>query len=335
MSKVILTGIQSSGHPHLGNYFGAIKPIIDFSKDEKNKTILFIADIHSLTTIKDAKERQDNIYSTLATFLSLGFNFEKNILFKQSDVAQVCELQFYLSCFTPYTMLTGAHSFKDKSENLSDVNVGLFTYPVLMASDILMYDADLVPVGKDQKQHLEMTRDIATKFNNLYGHYFTIPESFTIDNQMIVPGIDGRKMSKSYGNIIDPFQEEKKLRKSINRIVTNSVGVNDPKDYNTCTVFQLFSLFATDIEKQEMIQKYQNGIMYSEAKTMLFEKLMSEFEKHRIEYNKIINDRDYLNSVLRTGASKANQIATKKIKTIKEIIGLSNYEHNRAKSFQH
>jgi tryptophanyl-tRNA synthetase len=333
MNNVILTGVQSSGHPHLGNYFGAIKPVIDFSKSKANKTILFIADIHSLTTIKDAKERQDNIYANLASFLSLGFDFDKNILFKQSDVPQVCELQFYLSCFTPYTMLTGAHSFKDKSENLSDINAGLFTYPVLMASDILMYDVDLVPVGKDQKQHLEMTRDIATKFNNLYGHYFTIPESFTIENQMIIPGIDGRKMSKSYGNFIDPFQDERKLRKTINRIVTNSAGVNDPKDHTTCTVFQLYSLFATDSEKQVLIQKYQDGIMYSEAKTMLFEKIMEEFEKPRVEYNKIINDKDYLNSVLRIGANKANQIASKKIKTIKEVIGLS-HENSRIKSYQ-
>lgn len=326
--KTILTGIQSSGRPHLGNYFGAIKPIIDFSKNRKNRTILFIADIHSLTTIKDAKERQENIYATLATFLSCGFDFESNILFKQSDVPQVCELQFYLSCFTPFTMLTGAHSFKDKSENLSDINCGLFTYPVLMASDILMYDADLVPVGKDQKQHLEMTRDIAIKFNNTYGHYLNVPESFTIDNQMIIPGIDGRKMSKSYGNIIDPFAEENKLRKTINRIVTNSAGVNDPKDHTNCNVFQLFSLFASDSEIQVMVDKYQRGIMYSEAKTMLFEKIMEEFEKPRTEYNKIINDKDYLNSVMGIGAEKANQIASKKIKTIKEVIGLSHAARN-------
>jgi len=177
--KTILTGIHSSGKPHLGNYFGAIKPVIDFSKGQ-DKTILFIADIHSLTSIKNAQERKDNIYSALATFLSLGFNYQKNILFKQSDVAEVCELQFYLSCLTPYSMLTGAHSFKDKADNLTDVNLGLFTYPVLMAADILMYDADLVPVGKDQKQHLEMTRDIATKFNNQYGNYFSVPDGFYV-----------------------------------------------------------------------------------------------------------------------------------------------------------
>lgn len=325
MGKIILTGIQSSGKPHLGNYFGAIKPIMDFSKSS-NKTILFIADIHSLTTIKDAKLRQENIYSVLTTFLSLGFDFNKNILFKQSDVSEVCELQFYLSCFTPYTMLTGAHSFKDKSENLSDVNAGLFTYPVLMAADILMYDADLIPVGKDQKQHLEMTRDIAIKFNNQYGHYMTVPESFTVENQMIIPGIDGRKMSKSYNNYIDPFEDEKKLRKTINRIVTNSVGINHPKDHTTCNVFQLFSLFATESEKDEMIKRYQNGIMYSEAKTALFEKIMDEFAKPRLEYNKIINDKKFLEEVLLIGKIKAKQIANQKMKTIKEILGFSNSE---------
>jgi tryptophanyl-tRNA synthetase len=318
--KTILTGIQSSGKPHLGNYFGAIKPVIDFSKGQ-DKTILFIADIHSLTSIKNAQERKDNIYSALATFLSLGFDFKKNILFKQSDVAEVCELQFYLSCFTPYSMLTGAHSFKDKSDNLSDVNLGLFTYPVLMAADILMYDADLVPVGKDQKQHLEMTRDIATKFNNQYGDYFTVPDGFFVENQMIIPGIDGRKMSKSYNNYIDPFDTEKKLRKTINRIVTNSAGINDPKDPTTCNVFQLYSLFATDVEKTEMIEKYQNGIMYSEAKTALFEKIMDEFKTSREEYNKIISDKPYLDFVLNIGKEKASEIASRKMKMVKNILG--------------
>jgi tryptophanyl-tRNA synthetase len=320
MNNVILTGVQSSGHPHLGNYFGAIKPVIDFSKGQ-DKTILFIADIHSLTSIKNAQERKDNIYSALATFLSLGFDFKKNILFKQSDVAEVCELQFYLSCFTPYSMLTGAHSFKDKSDNLSDVNLGLFTYPVLMAADILMYDADLVPVGKDQKQHLEMTRDIATKFNNQYGDYFTVPDGFFVENQMIIPGIDGRKMSKSYNNYIDPFDTEKKLRKTINRIVTNSAGINDPKDPTTCNVFQLYSLFATDVEKTEMIEKYQNGIMYSEAKTALFEKIMDEFKTSREEYNKIISDKPYLDFVLNIGKEKASEIASRKMKMVKNILG--------------
>lgn len=318
--KTILTGIQSSGKPHLGNYFGAIKPIIDFSKGQ-DKTILFIADIHSLTSIKNAQERKDNIYSALATFLSLGFDYKSNILFKQSDVAEVCELQFYLSCFTPYSMLTGAHSFKDKSDNLSDVNLGLFTYPVLMAADILMYDADLVPVGKDQKQHLEITRDIASKFNNQYGKYFNVPDGFFVENQMIVPGIDGRKMSKSYNNYIDPFDTEKNLRKTVNRIITNSAGVNDPKDPTTCNVFQLYSLFATDVEKNEMIEKYQSGVMYSEAKTALFEKIMDEFKTSREEYNRIISDKHYLDFVLNIGKEKASEIATRKIKMIKNILG--------------
>lgn len=318
--KTILTGIQSSGKPHLGNYFGAIKPILDFPKRE-NRTILFIADIHSMTTIKDAKVRKDNIYSALATFLALGFDYRRNILFKQSDVPQVCELQFYLSCMTPYTMLTGAHSFKDKSENLSDINVGLFTYPVLMAADILLYDADLIPVGKDQKQHLEMTRDIATKFNNQYGHYFTVPESFIIENQMIVPGIDGRKMSKSYDNCIDPFSDEKTLRKTINRIVTNSAGIHDPKDYENCNVFKIYSLFSDETEIEVMKSRYRDGIMYSEAKSALFEKIMEHFEKPRIEYDKIIKDKTYLDGVLKIGSEKASGIASKKMGVIKSILG--------------
>jgi len=318
--KIILTGIQSSGKPHLGNYFGAIKPVIDFSKGQ-DKTILFIADIHSLTSIKDAQTRRDNIYSALATFLSLGFDFKKNILFKQSDVTEVCELQFYLSCITPYSMLTGAHSFKDKADNLADVNLGLFTYPVLMAADILMYDADLVPVGKDQKQHLEMTRDIATKFNNQYGKVMTIPDGFYVENQMIVPGIDGRKMSKSYNNYIDPFDTEKNIKKTVNRIVTNSCGVNDTKDYTTCNVFNIYSLFANNVEKQEMIDKYQKGIMYSEAKNILFEKIMDEFKTSREEYNKIISDKNYLDFVLKIGKEKAQEISSKKINLVRNILG--------------
>ena len=319
-NRTIISGVQSSGRIHIGNYFGSIKPTIDFSNGD-DKVILFIADIHSLTTIKDAKIRKENIYSALATFLSLGFDYKKNILFKQSDVPEVCELQYYLSCFTPYTLLTGAHSFKDKSENLSDVNVGLFTYPVLMAADILLYDADLVPVGKDQKQHLEMTRDIACKFNRQYGNCFTIPESFTIESQMIVPGIDGRKMSKSYNNYIDPFDTEKNLKRTVSRIVTNSAGVNDPKDYETCNVFKLYSLFATDSEILEMIEKYRSGIMYSEVKNMLFESIMNRFEAPREEYNRIISYKQYLDSILLVGKEKASEIASKKIKFVKEILG--------------
>ena len=318
--KTILTGIQSSGRIHIGNYFGAIKPILNFSKSS-DRTILFIADIHSLTTIKSAVDRKDNIYSAVATFLSLGFDYKKNILFKQSDVSSVCELQFYLNCFTPYSMLTNAHSFKDKSENLSDINVGLFTYPTLMAADILMYDADLVPVGRDQKQHLEMTRDISIKFNNQYGEYLTVPDGFYVESQMTIPGIDGKKMSKSYNNYIDPFDDEKKLRKSINRIITNSAGINDPKDYNSCNVFNLYKLFSTDAEQKTMIEKYQSGIMYSEAKTALFEKIMDEFKTSRIEYDKIIQDRHYLDFILNIGKEKASEIASKKIKMVRDILG--------------
>jgi tryptophanyl-tRNA synthetase len=318
--KNILTGIQSSGRIHIGNYFGSIKPILNLSKSS-DRTILFIADIHSLTTIKSGVERKDNVYSAAATFISLGFDYKKNVLFKQSDVSSVCELQFYLNCFTPYSMLSNAHSFKDKSSNLSDVNVGLFTYPTLMAADILMYDANIVPVGKDQKQHLEMTRDIAIKFNNQYGDFLTVPDGFYVENQMIIPGIDGRKMSKSYNNYIDPFDSEKKLRKSINRIVTNSAGVNDPKDHNNCNVFNLYILFSSESEQKSMIEKYQSGIMYSEAKDALFEKVMEEFRTSRIEYDKIIQDRHYLDFILNIGKEKASEIASRKIKMLRDILG--------------
>jgi len=320
--KTILTAITPSGHPHIGNYFGAIKPAIEFNNDEKNKTIVFIADIHSLTSLKDASIRKNNIYSVLASFIALGFDYDKNILFKQSDVSYHGEMMFYLSCSTPYTLLTGSHAFKEKSESLPDVNVGLFTYPVLMASDILLYDTDFVPVGKDQKQHMEITRDIAQKFNNDYGKVFKLPESYVIESQMIVPGIDGRKMSKSYNNYIDPFENEKKLRKTINRIVTDSKTPDEPKDPVKCNVYKLYSLFASEDEKIEMINKYYSGISYSEVKSKLFEKVMDHFSKSRVEYDKIINDYSFMDEVLKIGKDKAQSIASKKIEQVKIKMGL-------------
>lgn len=320
--KTIITGIQSSGRPHIGNIYGAINPIINFNKSE-NRTIAFIADIHSLTTIKDAGVRVNNTYSILASLLALGFDFEKNILFKQSDVSKVCELSFHLSCFTPYPMLANSHSFKEKSDNLSDVNVGLFFYPALMAADILLYDADLVPVGKDQKQHLEITRDIASKFNNQYGNIFKLPSSYMMEDTMIVPGIDGRKMSKSYNNYIDPFEEENKIKKCVFKIVTDSKGANDIKDPNSCNIYNIYSVIATDGEKEEMKAKYLNGSMsYGNAKSILFDSIINKFDNARKEYNKIINDKTYLDSILKIGAEKASEIADRKMNDIKRILGL-------------
>ena len=317
--KTVLTGIQSSGKPHIGNYFGAIKPIFELSKE--HNSILFIADIHSLTTVKNPAERKENLNALTAFFLSFGFDYNKNMLFKQSDIPQICELQFYLSCFIPYTLLTGAHSFKDKATNLTDVNVGLFTYPVLMAADILMFDADLIPVGKDQKQHLEITRDIACKFNNTYGNILKLPTAYYTEAQETIPGIDGRKMSKSYGNIIDPFIEENKLRKLINKIITDSKDVNAAKDYETDITFKLYQLFSSQSEIEELKEKYLNGLMYSEAKKYLFEKLNNYFKPHREEYNKILAATDYIQVVLNIGKEKALIKAENKITQIKKTLG--------------
>ena len=233
----ILTGIQSSGKPHLGNLLGAIIPAIELSKNKDNESFFFIADLHSLTTIKDPQVRTENVNAVAAAWLACGFDTSSNTFYRQSRVPACCELTWYLNCFTPYPMLANAHSFKDKSDRLADVNAGLFDYPVLMASDILLYDADYVPVGKDQKQHLEMTRDIASSFNHQFGETFVLPEALIDDNVMTIPGIDGQKMSKSYGNIIDIFQPEKKLRKNIMQIVTDSTPMEDPKDPDVCNVF--------------------------------------------------------------------------------------------------
>ena len=240
----ILTGIQSTGVPHLGNILGAIIPAIELSRDKNNESLFFIADLHSLTTIRDPKILKENTYATAAAWLAFGFDTKNNLFYRQSDVTEVCELTWHLNCFTPYPMLANAHSFKDKANRLSDVNTGLFTYPVLMASDILLYDAEIVPVGKDQQQQLEMTRDIAGSFNHVYGDTLVLPEAKFDERVMIVPGTDGQKMSKSYNNIIDIFLPDKKLRKQVMSIVTDSTPMEKPKDPSSCHVFSLFKLLA-------------------------------------------------------------------------------------------
>ena len=237
----ILTGIQSSGRQHLGNILGAIRPAIAMSEDPKNEAFLFIADLHSLTTVKDAQLRKDNLLATAAAWLACGLNPEKVVFYAQSDLVECTELTWYLNCFTPYPMLANAHSFKDKSDNLSDVNAGLFDYPVLMAADILLYDAEIVPVGKDQKQHLEITRDLASSFNHRYGDIFVAPEASIAEDVMTIPGTDGRKMSKSYGNVIDVFLPKNQLKKQIMSIVTDSTPLEEPKDNIHC--FSTFSSF--------------------------------------------------------------------------------------------
>jgi tryptophanyl-tRNA synthetase len=318
----ILTGIQSSGVPHLGNILGAIKPAIELSKDEKNQSFFFIADLHSLTSIKDAEQRKHNIASVTAAWLAFGFDTAKNVFYKQSDIPEVCELAWYLSCFTPFPMLTNAHSFKDKSDRLSDVNAGLFTYPVLMAADILLYDANIVPVGKDQKQHLEMTRDMANAINHKYGEVFVVPEASISEEVMIIPGTDGQKMSKSYNNYIDIFLPEKQLKKVVNKIITDSKEVEEPKDPETCNVFQIYKCLATKEQAKELEAKYRaGGLGYGQAKAYLFELIMDQFGSQRAEYLNLMDNKDELEKQLEIGADKARVEAAKVLTRLRNVLG--------------
>lgn len=319
----ILTGIQSSGRQHLGNILGAIRPAIELSRNPKNEAYLFIADMHSLTTIKDAATRKENILATAAAWLACGLDTDKVVFYRQSDIPQVAEMTWYLSCFTPFPMLANAHSFKDKSENLSDVNAGLFTYPVLMACDILMYDANIVPVGKDQKQHLEMTRDMARSVNHrLQQELLVIPEAQISEEVMVIPGTDGRKMSKSYGNVIDIFLPEKKLRKQIMGIVTDSTPMEEPKDPDTCNAFALYSLLATEEKIAEMRQNYLGGNYgYGHAKQALFELIMEEFKDERARFDELISNPENIEKLLLEGAKKAKPVADQVLGRFKEAIG--------------
>ena len=318
----ILTGIQSSGRPHLGNLLGAIIPAIELSKNPDNDSLFFIADLHSLTTIKDRATRIENTRAVAAAWLAFGFDTDKNIFYRQSHIPEVTELAWYFNCLTPFPMLANAHSFKDKADRLADVNAGLFTYPVLMASDILMYDADFVPVGKDQKQHLEMTRDIAISFNNKYGETFVVPESIIDDNVMTVPGTDGLKMSKSYGNTIDIFLPDKKLRKNIMGIVTDSTPLEEPKNPDTCNVFALYKLLASDEQITEMRNNYLGGNYgYGHAKQALFELITEKYKDERTAFTNYMDNPDILEEKLREGEEKARKIGREVLNKAKEKLG--------------
>jgi tryptophanyl-tRNA synthetase len=322
----ILTGIQSSGKPHLGNILGAILPAIQLSEQPGNESFLFIADLHSLTTLKDADTLKDNIRAVAAAWLACGLDTQKVVFYRQSRVAAYhTELTWYLSCITPYPMLANAHSFKDKSDRLADVNAGLFVYPVLMASDILLYDAHFVPVGKDQKQHLEMTRDMAETFNRTYGHTFVVPESRIDERMMVVPGIDGQKMSKSYGNYIDIFLPENELKKITKKIISDSTPLEAPKNPDTDITFKLFSLIANETDVETMRQNYLNGgYGYGHAKQALFEVMNSRFGQQRELFNYYYHENPAaLEQKLQEGEEKARAIAAKKIADVREKIGLS------------
>ncbi|MCZ8329741.1 MAG: tryptophan--tRNA ligase [Flavobacterium sp.] len=320
----ILTGVQSTGTPHLGNLLGAIIPAIELSKDEKNETFLFIADLHSITQIKDGETLRANTYSVAATWLACGLDVNKVVFYRQSDVAQTAELSWYLSCFFPFQRLTLAHSFKDKADRLADVNAGLFSYPMLMAADILLYDIDFVPVGKDQMQHIEITRDVASKFNNQMGETFVLPEGKVQEETMYIPGTDGHKMSKSRGNIINIFLDDKALRKQIMSIETDSTPLEEPKNPETCKIFSIYKLVANAEQIAEMKVKYQNvnrDFGYGHAKQALFELIVERFKTEREKYNYYINNLNEVDELLKEGAKKASLVADGVLNKVREKLG--------------
>ncbi len=318
----VLTGIQSTGTPHLGNILGAISPAIEMANDPKNDSFLFIADMHSLTQIKDAKTLLENTYSVAATWLAFGLDTDKTVFYRQSDVPETAELSWYLSCYFPFQRLTLAHSFKDKADRLQDVNAGLFTYPMLMAADILLYDAEYVPVGKDQLQHLEITRDVASRFNHQMGETFVLPKDMVQKDTMLIPGRDGNKMSKSRDNIINIFLPEKQLKKQVNSIVTDSTPLEDPKDPDDCNAFAIYKLLATYEQTEEMSNKYTaGGYGYGHVKRDIFELIIEKYSTQRERYNYFMENKNELDKVLLEGAEKARFIAKGVLARIRKASG--------------
>lgn len=318
----ILTGVQSTGTPHLGNLLGAILPAVEMALKPENDSLLFIADLHSITQIKDGETLRANTYSVAATWLACGLDVNKVIFYRQSDVPQTAEMSWYLSCFFPFQRLTLAHSFKDKADRLEDVNAGLFTYPMLMAADILLYDANFVPVGKDQLQHLEITRDVASRFNHQMGETFVLPEAITSEETKIVPGIDGEKMSKSRNNYINIFLDDKALRKQVMAIQTDSTPLEEPKNPDTCNVFALYKLLGSPEQVETMRANYLGGNYgYGHAKQALFELICEKFSTVREKYAYYMNNLDEVDALLKAGADKASAIANEVLKRVRVKLG--------------
>lgn len=319
----VLTGIQATGTPHLGNILGAISPAIEMNNSANEKSFIFIADLHALTQVKDAETLKQNTYEVAACWLSLGLDTDKAVFYRQSDVTQVTELMWYLLNFFPFQRLTLAHSFKDKQDYLADVNAGLFTYPILMAADILLYDADVVPVGKDQLQHLEITRDVAERFNHQMGETFVLPHAKIDEQVMIVPGTDGEKMSKSRNNFINIFLPEKELKKQVMSIQTDSTPLEDPKNPDTDNVFALYKLIASPEQATEMRENYmKGGYGYGHAKTALLEVLLDKYANAREKFNYYLENKDILDQSLLEGAEKAADVANDVLKRVRERLGL-------------
>ncbi len=319
--KRILSGVQPSGMPHLGNYLGAMRQHIEMQKEYE--TFLFIADLHALTTIKDRDQMHEYTYTLAAAYLALGLDPEKTVFFKQSDLSEHTELCWIFDCMVKMPFLERAHAWKDaQNKGKKDITVGLFNYPVLQAADILLYKPDLIPVGQDQKQHIEMTRDIATTFNNTFGETFKIPEPFIKEEVAVVPGTDGKKMSKSYGNTIEIFAPADILKKQVMGIVTNSVPVDDPKDPKSCNVFKLYRLIASPDETKALEQKYlKGGFGYGDAKKLLLEHILDHFGPAREKYEKLLPKKDYIKKILEEGATKAKITASKTLEEVKKKIG--------------
>lgn len=319
----ILTGIQSTGTPHLGNILGAIKPAIELANDPCNESFLFIADLHSLTQIKDGEKLRENTYRVAAAWLAFGLDPEKTVFYRQSDIPEVTELSWYLKCFFPYSRLTLAHSFKDKADRLEDVNAGLFSYPMLMAADILLYDAEKVPVGKDQMQHLEMTRDVASRFNHKFGETFVIPEVMVNENTMYVPGTDGGKMSKSQNNTIDVFADPSEIKKVINKqIVTDATPLEEPKDPDSSVIYNLYKLIASEGDTAEMASALlAGGYGWGHAKKALLESIVDGFAPQRERFNHLMANRDEIDAALNIGAKKAKKVAIEVLKKTRTKAG--------------
>ena len=318
----ILTGVQSTGTPHLGNLLGAVLPAIKMAKASSDDSFLFIADLHSMTQIKNGETLRENTFATAATWLACGLDIENTHFYRQSDVSEVTELAWYLSCFFPYQRLTLAHSFKDKSEQLADVNAGLFSYPMLMAADILLYDAEIVPVGKDQLQHLEITRDVAARFNHQMGETLVLPQAKIQESSQYVPGTDGEKMSKSKNNTINVFLPEKKLRKQIMGIKTDSAALEEPKDPESCNVFAIYILLAPESSIQALREKYLAGGMgYGYAKQLLFELILDRFENERKQFDYYHQHPEEVHLALVKGAEKARKVASEVLLRVRDKIG--------------
>ena len=327
MKKRILTGITTTGTPHIGNYLGAIKPSLNLAK-ESIESFFFLADYHALIKTNDSQSIKASVNDVALAWLSSGLDTKSSFFYRQSDIKEITELNWILTCVTAKGLMNRAHAYKSASaENKTDedkgINMGLFSYPILMATDILIFNSTHVPVGPDQLQHLEMTRDIANRFNYLYKKIFNVPEAIIQDDGKVVTGLDGRKMSKSYNNIIPLLSDEKTLKKSIAKIVTNSLEPGEPKDINGCNVFNLYSHFSTTSEQNDFASEYADGISWGDAKNKLFESINKELSPIRERYNKLSQDKGLVNDLLDTGASKVRPLAAEMLGEIRELVGIS------------